>query len=79
MQKIQGGVTTTLLIYGEQDKKLAEIAKRFGIKKTQAHRHILQTGLDSYSAFEGMGIVKLAEITKKTREILEKSRQPSLI
>ena len=79
MQKIQDGVTVTLIIREHQKKKIDEIAERFGIKKAEAHRLILETGLDAYQTFEAVGVVKLAELTRKTRKACENALQPKLI
>lgn len=59
-----------------QIDKLDEIAKRFKISRAEATRRIVDTGLDAYAVFEGLGVVKLAEIVKKTREACKESVQP---
>lgn len=55
-----------------------KIAKRFGITRAESFRRILDTGIDACQAFEAVGVLKLAEMAKRTREACEKSIQPSL-
>jgi hypothetical protein len=54
------------------------IAARLGITRAEAFRRILDTGIDACKVFEGIGLLKLAEITKRTREACQKSVQPHL-
>lgn len=61
-----------------QIERLDEIAKRFKISRAEATRRIIDTGLDAYTVFEGIGVVKLAEVIKRTREACQKSVQPHL-
>ncbi len=77
-QRIDGHAVS-LILEKRQHEQIEKIAKRFGIKKAQAHRLLLDAGLDAYQAFEAIGLVKLAELTKKTRKACEKLVQPSLI
>jgi len=79
MQKIQGGVTTNVILEKRQSEKLEEIGARFGLKKAQALRLLLDMGLESYSVYEGLGVAKLAEIAKKAKKACRKDVQPSLI
>lgn len=62
----------------EQIDYADKIAARFGITRAESFRRILDTGIDACKVFEGLGVLKLAEITKRTREACEKSVQPSL-
>lgn len=55
-----------------------KIAARFGITRAESFRRIFDTGIDACQAFEKLGVVKLAEITKRAREACEKSVQPTL-
>jgi predicted DNA-binding ribbon-helix-helix protein len=73
------GLRLTIRIEQQQIDKLDAIAKRFQIPRNQALRMILDTGLDAYGVYEKVGVVKLAELTKKTRKALEAYIQPSLI
>ena len=79
MQKIQNGVTVSIILEPHQAEMITQIAKRFGIKKSQAHRILLDGGLDSYAIFEGTGMAKLTDLTLKVKRALAKSRQLSLI
>jgi predicted DNA-binding ribbon-helix-helix protein len=77
MEKIDG-IRTAIVLEQYQIDRLNEIAKRFNIKRAEATRRIIDTGLDAYAVYEGLGVVKIAEIIKRTREACEKSVQPSL-
>ena len=61
-----------------QIDRLDEIAKRFKISRAEATRRIVDTGLDAYTVFEGIGVVKLAEVIRRTKEACEKSVGASL-
>lgn len=55
-----------------------KVAARLGLTRAEAFRRIFDTGIDVCQAFEKVGILKLAEITKRAREACEKSVQPQL-
>jgi metal-responsive CopG/Arc/MetJ family transcriptional regulator len=78
MQKIPGIKCVNVVLLQAQVNKLDEIAKRFKISRSEALRRIVETGLDSYSVYEGLGVVKLAEITGRMKSAVEKDVQPSL-
>ena len=61
-----------------QIAKLDEIGGRFKISRSEALRRIVETGLDAYSVYEGLGVVKMAEIAKRVSKAIEKDVQPSL-
>lgn len=77
MRKIEGAKIPVNFEQYQLDR-LDEIAKRFKISRAEATRRIIDTGLDAYSVFEGFGLVKLAEVVKRTREACQKSVQPTL-
>lgn len=62
----------------EQIDYADKIAARFNITRAEAFRRILDTGIDACKAFEAVGVLKLAEITKRAREACERSVQPRL-
>jgi hypothetical protein len=79
MQKIETGLKTSVMLTQAQVDKLDQIAKRYGMKRAQAHRIILESGLDSYAIFEGTGMARLADLGLKVKRVLKKERQMSLI
>ena len=79
MQKIETGTKTSIMLAKSQIDKLDEIAKRYGIKRAEAHRIILEAGLDSYAIFEGTGMAKVTDLGLKIKRVLKKQRQPSLL
>jgi hypothetical protein len=62
----------------EQIEYVDKIAARFNLTRAEAFRRVLDTGIDACKTFEAVGVLKLAEITKRAREACEKSVQPSL-
>jgi len=78
MQRIPGATRTSMVLMDDQIQKLDEIGGRFNISRSEALRRIVETGLDAYSVYEGLGIVKLAEVSKRVRGAIEKDVQPSL-
>lgn len=79
MQRIEDGLKTSVMLKEHQVKKLEEIAKRFGLRRAQAHRIVLEAGLESYSVFENVGMAKLAELVVKTKRAVTKDRQKSIV
>jgi hypothetical protein len=77
MRKI-GGPQTTVILEQETLDKLDAIGRRFKIPRAEAHRRILETGLEVYSLYEGLGVVKLAELAKRAKETCARGVQPSL-
>lgn len=61
-----------------QIKKLDEIGARFNISRSDALRRIVDTGLDSYAVYEKLGVVKLAEVSKRIKRAIERDVQPSI-
>jgi hypothetical protein len=78
MQKIPGSKKTHIILMDSQVAKLDEIGGRFNISRSEALRRIVETGLDSYCFYEGLGVVKLAEVSKRIRKAIEKDVQPTL-
>jgi hypothetical protein len=78
MQRIPGSKKTAIILLDSQIEKLDEIGDRFGISRSEALRKIVDAGLDAYSVYEGLGVVKLAEVAKRIRKAIEKDVQPSL-
>lgn len=78
MQKIPGTRKTHIVLMEKQVDKLDEIAARFKISRSEALRRIVETGLDSYAVYEGLGVVKLAEVAKRIKTAIDKDVQPSL-
>ena len=78
MQKIPGIVNIHVVLMDRQISKIDEIANRFSLSRSEALRRIVDTGLDAYSVYEGLGVVKFAEITGRIRKAIEKDVQPSL-
>lgn len=78
MRKIEGPQITIKLEQNQIDR-IDRVAKRHGIKRNQAMRLLLETGLDAYEAYSMVGVPQLAELVKKTRKACERAIQPSLI
>ena len=78
MQRIPGSTKTAIILMDSQIAKLDEIGERFKISRSEALRRIVETGLDAYSVYEGLGVVKMAEIAKRVSKAIEKDVQPSL-
>lgn len=78
MQKIDG-TNVNLRITTEQAQKIDAIAARFKISKAETMRKIIDTGLDAYEAYEAVGLVTIADLVKRTKEAVRRSRQPKLI
>jgi hypothetical protein len=78
MQKIPNTTKVHALLMDKHIEKLDEIGARFKIRRSEALRLIVETGLESYSVYEGLGIVKLAEISKRIKRAIEKDVQPSI-
>jgi hypothetical protein len=78
MQKIPNTTKVHALLMDKQIEKLDEIGARFNIRRSEALRLIVETGLESYSVYEGLGMVKLAEISKRIKRAIEKDIQPSI-
>lgn len=78
MQKIPESKKTVIQLMNSQILKLDEIGNRFNISRSEALRRIVDTGLDAYSVYEKLGVVKLAEVAKRVRVAVEKDVQPSL-
>ena len=78
MQKIPGTRPTHIVLMENQVVKLDEIALRFKISRSEALRRIVETGLDAYSVYESLGVVKLAEITGRIKSAVENDVQPKL-
>lgn len=52
--------------------KLDEIGERFDISRAEAMRKILEVGLDTYQVYERLGVVKLADVMRRSRDVNEK-------
>lgn len=79
MQRIEDGLKTSIMLTEQQVEQLDKIAKRFGLRRAQAHRIVLEAGLEAYSVFENMGMSKLAELVIKTKRAVKKERQMSIL
>jgi len=76
-QKIEGTRVTVILTKRQFDK-MKEIAERHGVSRSNAHRMMVDIGLDSYEIYKGAGVVKLADLVKKAKETLMAGRQLKL-
>lgn len=77
MLKIDGKQIAVYLEH-KQIQRLDVIAEKHGLKRAQALRLILDTGLDAYDTFAVIGIPQLAELVKRTKKACEKQVQPTL-
>jgi hypothetical protein len=78
MQKIPNTTKVHALLLDKHVAKLNEIGARFKIRRSEALRLVVETGLETYSFYESFGIVKMAEVTKRVRSAMEKDMQPSI-
>lgn len=78
MQRIPGSTKTGVTLMTHQIKKLDEIGARFKISRSEALRLIVESGLDSYAIYEKLGVVKLAEVSKRIKRAIERDVQPSI-
>lgn len=62
------GPQVSVILEDRQLKRLDGIAKRFKISRGEATRRIIDTGLDVYAVYEGLGVAKLAEISSRAKE-----------
>ena len=80
MQRI--GKQIRITVSFEMDDKVGEIAKRLKTSKANIYRNMTGVGLDLYSDFEKVGLVKLVEFVEKARDAGQKyfikGKQPSL-
>lgn len=67
-----------MVLEEKQIDRIDGIAERFKITRSEATRRLLEVGLDVYETYEKLGVVKLSEIVKRSREACAKSVQPSL-
>ena len=78
MQKILDKRSINAMLLQHQVEDLDAIARRFKISRNEALRLIVETGLDAYRVYEGLGMVKLAEVLKRIQRAVEKDVQPQL-
>ena len=78
MQKIPDARKTHIILTYNQISKLDEIGERFKISRSEALRRIVETGLDAYTVYEGLGVVKMAEIAKRVSKAIQNDVQPNL-
>ncbi len=76
-QKIEGTRVTVILTKRQFDK-MKEISERHGVSRSEAHRMMVDIGLDSYEIYKGAGVLKLADLVKKAKETLKAGRQLKL-
>ena len=78
MQMIPDKRSINALLLQHQVEELESIARRFKISRNEAMRLIVETGLDAYQVYEGLGVVKLAEVLKRIQRAVERDVQPQL-
>ena len=80
MQRV--GLPVKLTVPEEMIEAVADIAKKRGIKKSQAYRMLLDLGIDCHRDLEKVGLIKTVDfigyVKKAVREKVE-SRQLKLI
>jgi len=79
MQRIPGSTKTAVQLMDNQIMKLEEISSRFNISRSEALRLIVQAGLDTYSTYEAIGVVKLTEYAKRLKKAVERDIIPRLV
>jgi len=72
MQRI--GIQIRLTVTEEQERRIARLAKKYGLKKAQVYRNMIDVGLDLHDDLEKMGFGKLMVFTDKVQEIFKEWR-----
>lgn len=65
------GTLVSMTLPDEFVVELDRISGNFGISRAEAARKIIETGLDTFHIYEKIGVLKFAEIIKKSREANE--------
>lgn len=65
------GIDITITLEREMSAELMAIAERFKLTRSEVARRMIETGLDSYNLYSKIGVIKLAEIVKRSREANE--------
>ena len=78
MQRIPGKRIHVILTE-EQLGVIERMERRHKYTRSEAIRVALNIGLDTYTEYEKVGVVQMAEIAKKARKAIELSIQPRLV
>ena len=72
MQKI--GKVVQITVSEEMDNRVKEIAEKHGVSRAKIYRNMTEFGLDVYNDLEKIGFGKLADITRKMKELVKNFR-----